>query len=119
VNIVALPDCLFCRIIEGSIPAEKVYEDDQLVVIRDINPAAPVHLLIIPKNHLASLNEVTSADVEILGKIQLTAAQIAREMGIAEQGFRLVNNCGDWGGQVIMHLHYHLLGGKQMGWPPE
>lgn len=115
----AVPDCLFCRIVEGSIPSEKVYEDNEIVVIKDINPVAPVHLLIIPKNHRASLNDVTDSDIDILGKIQLAAAQAARNAGIADQGFRLVNNCGKWGGQVIMHLHYHLLGGKQMGWPPE
>ena len=115
----ALPDCLFCRIAEGSIPSQKIFEDDQFVVIKDINPAAPIHLLIIPKMHLDSLNEAGETDLELLGRIQLIAARMANELGLAEQGYRLVNNCGVWGGQTIMHLHYHLLGGKQMGWPPE
>ena len=112
-------DCLFCKIISKEIKADIVYEDDRLLAIKDINPAAPVHLLIIPKIHVASLNEVGIADVELLGHIQLLASHLAEESGVAERGYRLVNNCGEWGGQSVLHLHYHLLGGKQMGWPPE
>ncbi len=115
----AVPDCLFCKIVNQEIPAEIVYEDDNLLAIKDINPAAPVHLLIIPKTHIASLNEVSDENVEILGLVQLLASRLACDSGISEQGYRLVNNCGEWGGQAIFHLHYHLLGGKQMGWPPE
>jgi Diadenosine tetraphosphate (Ap4A) hydrolase and other HIT family hydrolases len=116
---VAVPDCLFCKIANKEIPAEMVYEDDKMVAIKDINPAAPVHLLIIPKVHIASLNDVSNENVDILGHIQLLASRLAQDSGISERGYRLVNNCGEWGGQVILHLHYHLLGGKQMGWPPE
>ena len=115
----AVPDCLFCKIVNKEIPAEIIYEDDSILAIKDINPAAPVHLLIISKIHIASLNEVSNANVEILGRIQLLAARLADDSGISGQGYRLVNNCGKWGGQTIFHLHYHLLGGKQMGWPPE
>ncbi|MDD4171731.1 MAG: histidine triad nucleotide-binding protein [Syntrophomonas sp.] len=114
-----VPDCLFCKIVNKEIPAEIIYEDDSIVAIKDINPAAPVHVLIIPKTHIASLNDVGSEHVELLGHIQLLASRLAHDSGIAGQGYRLVNNCGQWGGQAIFHLHYHLLGGKQMGWPPE
>ncbi|PKM76570.1 MAG: histidine triad nucleotide-binding protein [Firmicutes bacterium HGW-Firmicutes-15] len=112
-------DCLFCKIISKEIKSDIIYEDDSLLAIKDINPAAPVHLLIIPKIHVASLNEVAIGDVEILGHIQLLASRLAEESGVSERGYRLVNNCGEWGGQSVFHLHYHLLGGKQMGWPPE
>ncbi len=113
------PDCLFCRILAREIPAEFIYEDESMVAIKDINPAAPVHLLIIPKVHISSLNEAGSEHAELLGRIQLLASRLAQNEGINEQGYRLVNNCGPWGGQSIFHLHYHLLGGKPMGWPPE
>jgi len=116
---VAVPDCLFCKIVNKEIPAAIVYEDDKFVVIRDINPAAPVHLLIIPRIHIASLNETSDQDVETLGQIQLLAVRLAKQENIAQNGYRLVNNCGPWGGQSINHLHYHLIGGKQLGWPPE
>ncbi|NMC28052.1 MAG: histidine triad nucleotide-binding protein [Syntrophomonadaceae bacterium] len=119
VKAVAVPDCLFCKIASKEIPAAIVYEDAKFVVIRDINPAAPVHLLIIPRIHLASLNETSDQDVDILGQIQLLAARMAKQENIAQNGYRLVNNCGPWGGQSIYHLHYHLIGGKQLGWPPE
>lgn len=113
------PDCLFCKIAAREIPAEMIYEDDQLVAIRDINPAAPVHFLLIPKVHIASLMNANPEHAEMLGSIQLLASRLALQEGIAEQGFRLVNNCGEWGGQSVYHLHYHVLGGKPMGWPPE
>lgn len=115
----AKPDCLFCKIVHQEIPAEVVYEDDQILAIKDIDPAAPVHLLLIPKMHIASLNEVSNEHLELLGRLQMMASQLAKDQGIAEQGYRLVNNCGSWGGQAIFHLHYHLLGGKELGWPPE
>lgn len=114
-----VPDCLFCKMANKEIPAEIVYEDDSVLAIKDINPAAPVHLLIIPKRHISSLNEVGREEVQLLGHIQLLASRLAYDAEIAEQGYRLVNNCGKWGGQAISHLHYHLLGGKQLGWPPE
>lgn len=89
------------------------------MAIKDINPAAPVHMLIIPRKHIASLNDVGREDIELLGQIQLLASHLANKAGTAGQGYRLVNNCGEWGGQAIFHLHYHLLGGREMGWPPE
>lgn len=113
------PDCLFCKISAGEIPADLIYEDDQMIAIRDINPAAPVHFLIITKAHITSILDVGPEQKEMLGSIQLLASCLARQEGIAEQGFRLVNNCGKWGGQSVFHLHYHVLGGKPMGWPPE
>jgi histidine triad (HIT) family protein len=115
----AVTDCLFCKIANQDIPSEIVYDDNELIAIKDISPVAPVHLLIIPKKHIASLNEIQTEDVVLLGHIQLLASRLAHDFGIADAGFRLVNNCGEWGGQSVSHLHYHLLGGKQMGWPPE
>lgn len=112
-------DCIFCKIVAKKIPAEILFEDDKVLAIKDIQPAAPVHILLIPKEHIPSLNEVCGKDIELIGHIQLVAAQIARDMGISEQGYRLVSNCGKWGGQEIFHLHYHLLGGKELSWPPE
>lgn len=112
-------DCLFCKIVNGEIPSEIVYQDDQILAIKDIDPAAPVHLLLMPKVHIDSLRNIGIEHVELMGRLQLLAAQLAVSFGIDEKGFRLVNNCGSWGGQAIFHLHYHLLGGKEMGWPPE
>ncbi len=111
-------DCLFCKIANKAMPARVVYEDEMLIAIEDINPAAPVHILIIPKEHISSLKDVKANQIPLLGQIQLVAAQLADQMQIAEQGYRLVNNCGEYGGQTVMHLHYHLLGGRNLGWPP-
>ncbi|WP_054691891.1 histidine triad nucleotide-binding protein [Syntrophomonas palmitatica] len=111
-------DCLFCKIASKTLPAKVVYEDDLLIAIEDINPAAPVHILIIPKEHISSLNELQVNHVALLGQIQLLAARLASQLNIAEPGYRLVNNCGEMGGQTVMHLHYHLLGGRNFGWPP-
>ncbi len=111
-------DCLFCRIAGKEIPSRIIFEDDTLVATEDINPAAPVHILIIPKEHVTSLDQITESDQSLLGHIQLTASALARQLNLADNGYRLVNNCGEWGGQEVMHLHYHLLGGRPMGWPP-
>jgi len=113
-----LPDCLFCKIVKKEIPAKVVFEDETLIAIEDINPAAPVHVLIMPKDHIASLAEIKKDDETLLGNIQIVAAHLARELKLNDQGYRLVNNCGEWGGQTVMHLHYHLLGGRHFGWPP-
>lgn len=115
----AANECLFCKMVAKEIPSTIVYEDESFMVIKDINPAAPVHLLLIPKVHIVSLNEAGIENLEMLGHLQLLAARMAALAGIAGQGYRLVNNAGKWGGQTIGHLHYHLLGGKQLGWPPE
>lgn len=111
-------DCLFCRIVAGQIPSPRVYEDDQVIAIRDINPQAPVHVLLLPRKHFASLMDAREQDAELLGRIALVAARVARQEGIATRGFRLVTNTGADGGQAVAHLHFHLLGGRQMGWPP-
>lgn len=111
-------DCLFCKITAGEVPSNIVYEDNDIIAINDINPSAPVHILIIPRKHIASLNELGQEDLALMGHIQIIASRLAREFGIAEKGYRLVNNCGKWGGQDVLHLHYHLLGGRELGWPP-
>lgn len=113
-----MSDCLFCKIAAKDIPSQVVYEDELVIAIKDINPSAPVHILLIPQNHIASLNDISAADELLLGHTQLAAMQIAREQNIAADGYRLVLNCGPLGGQEVMHLHYHLLGGREMLWPP-
>ena len=111
-------DCLFCKIVAGDIPSAKVYEDDKVYAFRDIEPQAPVHILIIPKEHIASANELTEENASIVGHIFAVAAKIAKDEGIAEGGYRIVNNCGEDGGQTVKHLHFHMLGGRSLAWPP-
>lgn len=111
-------DCLFCKIIKGEIPSAKVYEDDKVYAFRDIEPQAPVHILIIPKEHIASANELTEENASIVGHIFAVAAKIAKDEGIADGGYRIVNNCGQDGGQTVGHLHFHVLGGRSLQWPP-
>jgi histidine triad (HIT) family protein len=110
-------DCLFCKIIAGAIPADIVHRDEQVVAIRDINPVAPVHLLILPVRHIASVAEAQAADASLLGALALTAGRLAAEAGLA-RGYRLVINTGADGGQSVGHLHQHLIGGRAMRWPP-
>ena len=112
-----MEDCIFCKIINGEIPSEKVYEDEEILAFKDINPAAPVHILVIPKKHIASVNELLPTDAFIIGHIFKVAKKIAIAKDIAESGYRIVNNCGQDGGQSIMHMHFHLLGGRKMMWP--
>ncbi|NHN30939.1 histidine triad nucleotide-binding protein [Paenibacillus agricola] len=107
--------CIFCKIVEGSIPSTKVYENEHVLAFRDIQPAAPVHVLIIPKKHIATMNDVGPGDWGLLGDVHEAAQHIARQEGVAESGYRLVNNCGSDGGQVVFHIHYHLLGGEKLG----
>ena len=111
------PNCLFCRILRKEIPAQKVYEDDQVFAFEDINPKAPTHVLVIPKRHFAGLKEAQAADAEIIGRCHLAAAHIARQRNI-EQGYRTVLNVGPDSGQSVFHLHVHLLGGRILTWPP-
>ena len=111
-------DCLFCKIIKGEIPSSKVYEDELIFAFRDIEPQAPVHILIIPKQHIASANELNEENSAIVGHIFSVAAKIAKSEGIAEGGYRIVNNCGADGGQTVGHLHFHMLGGRSLQWPP-
>ena len=113
-----MSDCLFCRIVAGVIPSQKVFEDEDVIAVRDINPQAPVHVLLLPKRHIASVLDAKESDSGLLGRIALVAGEIARQEGIAERGFRLLTNTGPDGGQAVAHLHYHLLGGRKMGWPP-
>jgi histidine triad (HIT) family protein len=108
--------CLFCRIVRGDIPAKLVAESPECVAFRDVNPQAPTHVLVVPRWHIASLDE--AADVEILGRMSLMAAQIARDEGIAESGYRTVINTGHDAGQSVQHIHLHLLGGRHLSWPP-
>jgi len=109
-----MSDCIFCKIINKEVPANIVYEDDQVLAFNDINPQAPVHILIIPKKHIPDLTEITEEDLGIIGAIHKTAVKIARDKGFDNSGFRLVNNCKEDGGQVVFHLHYHLLAGKKL-----
>ena len=111
-------DCLFCKIIAGEIPSNKVYEDDKVIAFHDISPAAPCHILVIPRKHVVSVSDVAAGETELLGHLLATANQIAAELGIDQDGFRYVINTGDMGGQSVFHLHLHILGGRQMEWPP-
>ena len=113
-----MSDCLFCRIVEGAIPAKKVHEDALCVGFADINPQAPHHALFIPRRHIATLNEATAEDRELLGHLMVTAAKHAREQGFGDTGYRLVMNTNSHGGQTVFHVHLHLLGGRAMAWPP-
>lgn len=111
-------DCLFCKIATKQLPSEIVYEDDDVVAFKDIQPQAPVHLLVIPRRHIPSLAHVTAADAAVLGKVLCVASQLAKEQGISEDGYRTVINCGPNGLQSVYHLHVHVLGGRKFGWPP-
>ena len=108
--------CLFCRIVRREIPAKLVYEDEQTVAFRDIDPKAPTHILVIPKAHVASLNDAT--DAEMLGRLMLVAKALAASEGLASDGYRTVVNTGANAGQTVFHIHLHLLGGRKLGWPP-
>ena len=111
-------ECLFCRIARREVPADIIHETDELVAFRDINPQAPVHVLVIPKRHIPTLNDLTPADGGLVGKLMLAAAELARREGIAEAGYRTVVNCNAGAGQSVFHVHLHLLGGRDMRWPP-
>ncbi|PKM12064.1 MAG: histidine triad nucleotide-binding protein [Gammaproteobacteria bacterium HGW-Gammaproteobacteria-3] len=111
-----MTDCLFCKMAAGVIKPDTVYEDNKVLAFRDINPQAPVHILVIPKTHVATLDELD--DAELAGHLLLTAARLAREEGLSENGYRTVFNCKRHGGQEVYHLHLHILGGRQLHWPP-
>lgn len=113
-----MSDDLFLKIIDREIPADIVYESDELLAFRDISPQAPTHILIIPKEHIATVNDLDEEHAELVGKMFLVAAELAREEGFSDDGYRLVMNCGNQGGQAVYHIHLHLLGGRQMEWPP-
>ena len=109
-------NCIFCRIISGEINSEKVYEDSQVLAFKDLEPQAPVHILIVPKKHIESTDDLTVNDANLIGHIFLVAAKLAKEYGL-NNGYRIVNNCKEDGGQSVPHLHFHLLGGRKMLWP--
>lgn len=111
-------DCLFCKIIEKTIPAKIVYEDEQALAFEDINPQAPVHILVIPKKHIPTILDLKEEDDNCLGYVFKVANKIAKDKGIADRGFRLVTNCNPESGQTVYHIHFHLLGGRPMHWPP-
>ena len=111
-------DCLFCKIAAGEIPAAIVYEDDRLVAFKDISPQAPIHMLVIPRQHIATLNDLAPQDHDLVGEMVRCAASLAKDHGVAEAGYRTVFNCNAEGSQTVFHIHLHLLGGRQMSWPP-
>ncbi len=110
-----MEDCIFCKIIKKEIPSKIVYESDEIMAFRDLNPVAPVHILVIPKKHLSSLLDLNEEDEKLVGKIYTVINKIAKQEGIDEKGFRVVVNCGEDGGQEVKHLHFHLIGGKKLG----
>lgn len=111
-------DCIFCNIAAGEMDTELIYEDDNIAAFEDANPQAPVHLLIIPKKHIESLNEVEREEFNLIGQIHQVIKKLADEYEVANTGYRIVNNCGSEGGQTVDHLHFHLLGGRALSWPP-
>ena len=111
-------DCLFCKINKREISADIIYDDSEVLAFRDINAQAPTHVLVIPKKHIATIDDANAADAALLGKLVLVAQKIARDLGLADNGYRLVFNVKDYGGQEIYHIHLHILGGRQMAWPP-
>jgi histidine triad (HIT) family protein len=110
------PNCLFCKIIAGQIPSDFVYKDKEVVAFKDINPSAPVHIMVVPVRHIVSLATMDEKDTPVVGKMTAAANKVAKDLGIAEKGYRLIINSGEYGGQVIKHLHMHLLGGRELKW---
>lgn len=110
-----MEDCVFCKIIKGEIPSEKVYEDEEILAFKDIDPAAPIHILVIPKKHIENLLEVKEEDSYLIGHIYQVINKIARDMGIEQDGFRVIVNCGKDAGQEVMHVHFHMLAGRKLG----
>lgn len=113
-----MEDCIFCKILKGEIPCDKIYEDDRVLSFKDISPEAPVHVLIIPKKHISSINKLKEEDENLIGYIYTVAGKIAKQLGVSEKGYRIVSNCGEDGGQTVGHIHFHFLGGRKLNWPP-
>ena len=113
-----MSDCLFCKMVAGDIKPDVVFEDDAVLAFRDVNPQAPTHVLVIPKQHIATTNDLDESTADVVGKLYLAAKQIAADEGIAEPGYRMVMNCNPGAGQSVYHIHLHLLGGRPMLWPP-
>ncbi len=113
-----MADCIFCQIIQGTIPTKKIYEDDDVLAFDDINPQASVHVLVIPKRHIVSLADIQDSDAALLGQLIVVCSRIAKNKGIVEGGYRVVANTGQGAGQTVFHLHWHVLGGRSFRWPP-
>ncbi|HBE91507.1 MAG TPA: histidine triad nucleotide-binding protein [Gammaproteobacteria bacterium] len=113
-----MSDCLFCKMVSGEIQPDTVYEDDDILAFNDINPHAPTHVLIIPKRHIATLNDTSTDDTELMGRLTMVATGLAKEAGFADDGYRIVMNCNSAAGQSVFHIHMHLLAGRSMSWPP-
>ncbi len=113
-----MSDCLFCKMVSGAIAPDKVYEDDQVLAFRDINPQAPVHVLVVPKEHIATLNELDDEHRPLIGRMVQAAAKVAAQEGVGDSGYRTIMNCNADGGQTVFHIHLHLLAGRRMHWPP-
>lgn len=113
-----MDDCIFCKLVKREIPAKIAYEDDQVIAFHDIDPKAPIHLLVIPKRHITTLNDLEESDAALVGRLQVTAAKLAKELGFAEAGYRVVMNCNEDGGQTVWHIHMHVLAGRSLSWPP-
>ena len=111
-------DCLFCKILNGDIPADIVYESDSAIASRDVSPQAPTHVLVIPRKHIATINDLGEDDQEIVGSLYLAAKDIARAEGLSDEGYRAVMNCNEGAGQSVFHIHLHVLGGRALSWPP-
>ncbi len=112
-----MTDCIFCKIIAGEIPSKKIYEDDKVLAFYDIEPSAPVHFLVIPKVHIASVNEINEENADIISHIFKSINKIVQELNIADTGYRVITNCGEDGGQTVGHLHFHIIGGRKLHWP--
>ena len=113
-----MSDCLFCKMVSGEIQPDVVYEDDDVLAFRDVNPQAPLHVLVIPKTHIATTNDLDTGNVDVIGKLYLAARQIAMDEGVADPGYRMVMNCNPGAGQSVYHIHLHVLAGRPLGWPP-
>ena len=113
-----MEDCIFCKIIKGQIPGDIIYEDDKIIAFNDVNPQAPVHFLVIPREHIGSANDIGKDNSHIINHIFTIIAKLARERNIDKDGYRIVNNCGEYGGQTVPHLHFHVLGNRKFSWPP-
>lgn len=110
--------CIFCKIAKGEIESDLVYEDDRIIAFRDLNPQAPSHILFIPREHIESANDINEGNAQLIGDIFKAISQVARQEGLDQAGYRIVNNCGQHGGQTVNHIHFHLLAGRQLSWPP-
>lgn len=113
-----MEECIFCKIVDGEIPSNKLYEDDKVYAFYDINPEAPTHFLVVPKDHIESANALNEKNVDIISHIFMVINKLVVDLGISDKGYRIVNNCGEDGGQTVNHLHFHVLGGRSLQWPP-